>query len=93
MQMQMFIQTRNELETLGLPRGDCAPLPCSSKRFDDGSDFKIEIPTVNSVEVFRTVLDESNKIGIRINRVTETLGIFRHRKSEIQDMINICGTL
>ncbi len=88
----MFTRTRDELEALGLPRDDCANLPYSSKRFEDGSDFKIEIPTVNSMEVLQAILQASDKIGIRINRVTETLGMFRHSKAEIQDMIKLCNT-
>jgi hypothetical protein len=86
----MFGQTRSELRLLGFPDGDCFEMPTSSKKFDDGSDFKIEIPTVNSVEALGALLEESTSINIRINRVTETYGIFRHTKSEIKQMVQLC---
>lgn len=86
----MFKSTRDCLEALGLPRGDCFDLPTSRKKFSDGGDFKIEIPTVNSIEAMIGLLDESKKLGIQINRVTETYGIFRHTQIEIKEMVQIC---
>lgn len=65
-------------------------LPDSALRFPDGSDFRIEIPTVNSLEALITIIDESQKLGIKINRLTETLGIFRHPKKEIAAMATAC---
>lgn len=86
----MFEQTRNELNRLGLPPKDYYDLPTSDKKFDDGSDFKIEIPTVNSIEAMDAVLEESTKLHIQINRITETYGIFRHTKAEVKQMVRLC---
>ncbi len=83
----MFEETRRVLNNLGLPDRDYAHLPTSNKKFNDGSDFKIEIPSVNSIEAMDALLEESTKINIRINRITETYGIFRHNQSENQKMI------
>ncbi|MBP6952637.1 MAG: peptidase [Alphaproteobacteria bacterium] len=88
----MFKKTRDDLETLGLPNGDCFDMPTSEKRFEDGSYFRIEIPTVNSIETLEALLEESHKIGININRVTETYGIFRHTKPTIKKMIQACSS-
>lgn len=86
----MFDKTRSHLAMLGLPSSDCLDMPTSQKTFDDGSQFKIEIPTVNTIETMDAVLAESTRLGILINRVTETYGIFRHPKTEIKKMVNLC---
>lgn len=86
----MFEKTRNDLKTLGLPSKDYFDMPTSNKKFADGSNFKIEIPTVNSIEVMKALIEESTKMGIVINRITETYGIFRHTKDEIKQMVDLC---
>lgn len=86
----MFNETRSQLQILGLPKGDYFHMPSSTKKFADGSDFRIEVPTINSFEAMISLLDESEKLNIKINRVTETLGIFRHTKDEIKQMVNLC---
>jgi hypothetical protein len=88
----LFASTREYLETLGLPNGDNNHLPTSHKRFkEDGSHFKIEIPTVNSADAMNALLIESKKIGVKINRITETYGLFRHTQAEIKDMVALCA--
>ncbi|PIR11343.1 MAG: peptidase [Gammaproteobacteria bacterium CG11_big_fil_rev_8_21_14_0_20_46_22] len=86
----IFEETRGTLKAFGLPLGDRNDLPDSTKRFDDGGDFKIEIPTVNSIEAMSALLDESKRVNVRINRVTETFGMFRHTKAEIKRMVELC---
>src|SRR3989338_4661867 len=86
----MFEDVRQQLKLLGLPESDLMDLPSSNKRFSDGSDFRIEIPTVNSVAAMESVISESKRLGVKINRITETYGIFRHTISEIKEMIAIC---
>lgn len=86
----MFDTTRNHMSVLGLPRSDCFDMPTSQKTFSDGGHFKIEIPTVNTIEAMDAVLSESVKLSININRITETYGIFRHTQPEIKQMIKLC---
>lgn len=87
----MFQDVRGCLQGMGLPRGDCQELTTSTKKFSDGGNFKIEIPTVNSVEAMESVISESIRLGIKINRITETYGIFRHTINEIKQMVQLCG--
>lgn len=82
--------TRDYLIKNNLFGEEANSLPDSALRFPDGSDFRIEIPTVNSLEALITIIDESQKLGIKINRLTETLGIFRHSKKEIAAMVTAC---
>ncbi len=85
----IFSKTRDSLEKMGLPGGDLNDLPTSGKTFDDGAHFRIEVPTMNSVEAVKALLNRADELGITINRVTETYGIFRHTKSELQEYINV----
>jgi hypothetical protein len=86
----MFEETRRYVKTLGLPEGDLNDLPTSDARFPDGAAFRIEVPTVNSAEAVAALLDTSDKIGVTINRVTETYGMFRHTRQEIKEYCRLC---
>jgi hypothetical protein len=81
----MFEDTRRYVQKLGLPAGDLNDLPTSDARFPDGAAYRIEVPTVNSAEAVGALLDASDKLGITINRVTETYGMFRHTRQELKE--------
>lgn len=85
----MFDETRAYLRSMGLPGGDLHDLPSSKALFDDGAHFRIEIPTVNSLETLYSVLDESVRLDVRVNRITETQGMFRYTKNEIKEWASI----
>ena len=87
----MFEETRRYVKTLGLPEGDLNDLPTSNARFPDGAYFRIEVPTVNSAAAVGALLDESDKIGVTINRVTETYGMFRHTRQELKEYCKLCN--
>lgn len=82
--------TRAYLKKIGLPERDLHDVPDSNLRFPDGGHFRIEIPTINSLDACKSVLEHSEKLGIKINRITETLGIFRHTKQEITEWKRLC---
>jgi hypothetical protein len=86
----MFEDIREDIKSLGLPTRDCFDMPTSTKTFADGSNFKIEIPTVNTIETMEAIFEESAKLNIRVDRITETYGIFRHIKAEISQMVKAC---
>jgi hypothetical protein len=86
----MFESSRKFMKKLGLPEGDLFDMPTSAKRFPDGAAFRIECPTVNTSEAVKALLDTSTKMGITINRITETYGMFRHTQSEIREYCKIC---
>ncbi len=86
----MFEDIRRYIRTLGLPEGDLWDLPTSTARFPDGAVFRIEVPTVNSAEAVAALLETSDKLGITINRVTETYGIFRHTRQELKEYCRLC---
>jgi len=87
----IFQETRAYLKKIGLPEGDLNDLPTSGGTFADGSHFGIEVPTVNSVEAMRALLKRADELGIVINRVTETYGIFRHTLGELKEYVQIAN--
>src|SRR5512136_841134 len=86
----MFEKTREYVKKLGLPPGDLWDLPTSTARFPDGATFRIEVPTVNSAEAVAALLETSDKLGITINRVTETYGMFRYTRQELKEFGRLC---
>jgi hypothetical protein len=86
----MFEETRKYVKKLGLPEGDLDDLPTSDARFPDGAAFRIEVPTVNSAQAVAALLETSDKLGITINRVTETYGMFRHTREELKEFCRLC---
>ena len=50
-------QTRDFLAGLDLPSGDAFNLPTSNKRFPDGAQYRVEIPSVEGPDVLEAVLE------------------------------------
>ncbi|MEW5719242.1 MAG: peptidase [Chloroflexota bacterium] len=87
----MFEETRKYVQKLGLPPGDLFDMPTSKARFPDGAAYRIECPTVNSADAVAALLDTSTKLGVTINRVTETYGMFRHTRQELKEYCRLCN--
>jgi len=86
----IFQKTRDALVKLGLPAGDAFDLPTSEKRFPDGAHFRIEVPTTNTAEACKAMLEEAERLKITINRIDETYGGFRHTLEELKEYAKIC---
>ena len=85
----IFAQTRQQIQKLGLPESDLWTLPTSGATFPDGAHFRTEVPTVNTIEACRALLERAKELKITINRVTETYGIMRHTRQEIKDYMSV----
>lgn len=86
----MFDATRSFLKKMGLPSGDRYDLPTSKATFVDGAHFRVEVPTVNSFASACTLLEESEKIGLSVNRISETYGMMRHTSDDIKNYVRLC---
>lgn len=86
----MFEKTRNFIESIDLPSGDLYNLPSSEQRFHDGAHFRIEVPTVNHLTTAQALLAESERLGVTVNRIIETYGMFRHTADEIKSFVKLC---
>lgn len=85
----MFDKTKEYLVRIGLPDGDSYGLPTSKKRFPDGAQYRLEIPTLNSAEAMRAALETTEKYGVTINRIDETYGIMRYTDEEIEECMQL----
>ncbi len=70
----MFNDVRDYLTKAGYPPGDLNELPDSARRFPDGGQFRIEVPTVNSVEAAAIILEECANAGVKVDRIDQTAG-------------------
>lgn len=84
-------QTRKFLETLGLPGGDLYSLPISEKRFDDGGQYRFEVPGIQGPKVMEALLEEVDKYGLYLHRVTQTKGIMSLTDNEISSMVDLAN--
>ena len=87
--MSSMDETRKYLESIGLPGGDCYDLPTSDKRFDDGGQYRFEVPGIQGPKAMEALLVELEKYGIHIHRVTQTKGIMTLTDEEIARMVQL----
>ena len=80
------MRARELLAGLGLPEGDLYGLPDSRKRFPDGARYRVEIPSVEGPRVLEAVLDEAEKRGVQLHRVSQGSGIMLLTDAEIGEM-------
>ena len=81
--------TRDFLKKLGLPAGDLNELPTSAKRFPDGAQYRVEIPSVEGPHALAAVLAEAEGRKVRIHRVSQGSGIMLMTDSEIAAMLDL----
>ena len=74
------------LSGLGLPARDLSELPDSKKRFPDGAQYRIEIPSVEGPRVLEAVLEEAQRRGVQLHRVSQGSGIMLLTDAEILEM-------
>lgn len=65
-------QTRDFLRSLGLPTDDTAAT--SEKRFPDGAQYRVEIPSTEGPEVLDAVLAEADARGVLVHRISQGSG-------------------
>lgn len=80
-------ETRDFLAKIGLPSGDAYDLPTSAKRFSDGAQYRFEVPGIQGPGPMRALLEELDRYGIAIHRVTQTKGIMLLTDEEIKEMV------
>jgi hypothetical protein len=81
--------TRKCLEQLGLPSRDAYELPDSSKRFPDGAQYRLEIPSVEGPRCLKAVIEEAQKYHLTIHRVSQGSGIMLMTDDEIKEMLRM----
>ncbi len=78
-------ETRRFLESIELPGADLNELPDSDKRFPDGAQYRVEIPSTEGPECFAAILDECERLDVRVHRVSQGSGVFLHTDEELDE--------
>jgi hypothetical protein len=81
--------SREFLERRGLPGRDPTDCPTSVKRFPDGGQYRIEIPSTEGPRALAAVLSEAGKRNVPIHRVSQGSGIMLMTDEEITEMLDI----
>ena len=71
------------LRESGLPEGDLNALPDSQKRFPDGAQYRIEIPSTEGPRCLDAVLEEAARLDVRVHRVSQGSGVFLQTDDEL----------
>ena len=80
---------RDELELAGLPSGDLHDLPTSQKRFPDGAEYRIEIPSTEGPRCLEAVVDEATRLDVPVHRVSQGSGVFLLTDVELDEMARL----
>ena len=81
--------SREFLEARGLPGHDPAETPTSIKRFSDGGQYRIEIPSTEGPRCLAAVLSEAQQRKVPLHRVSQGSGIMLLTDEEISEMLEM----
>lgn len=81
----MVTRFRDFLRAEGFARSD-TELPESAKRFPDGAQCRVEIPSVEGPEVLDAVLEEADRRNVRVHRVSQGSGGMLLTSGELRAM-------
>ena len=81
--------SREFLEAHGLPGGDPAAAPTSARRFPDGGQYRIEIPTTEGPRASTPCLRRRTQRKVPVHRVSQGSGIMLMTDDEIAEMLAI----
>lgn len=84
-------ESRKFLKSLGYPSTDLYDLPSSEKRFPDGAQYRIELPSVEGPRALGATLEEIDHYGITVHRISQGSGIMLLRDDEITEMNEMCA--
>ena len=79
--------TKDFLNQMGIDEVDSSYE--SDKRFEDGGQFRFEVPGIQSPKTMKALLDEAGRQNLVIHRVTQTKGIMLLTDEEIAEMVDL----
>ena len=77
------------LRALGLPARDAHDLPDSPRRFPDGGQWRVEIPSVEGPDAFETVLKEAAARDVPVHRISQGSGVWLQTDAELDRMADL----
>jgi hypothetical protein len=84
-------ETRDFLRSIGLPPGDANDLPTSEKRFPDGAQYRLEIPSTEGPRCLEAVLSEAVRLDVRIHRISQGSGVFMLTDAELDETVRLAA--
>ncbi|SDN98969.1 hypothetical protein [Alkalicoccus daliensis] len=84
-----MLRAREFLHKMEFPVQDGYDLISSTQTFDDGGQYRIEIPSVEGAATMEAVITEAKKLGVKVNRVSQGSGIMLLSDKEIADMVEM----
>ncbi|MGM0877533.1 MAG: U32 family peptidase [Bacillota bacterium] len=78
--------SKDFLASLGYASGDLYDLPSSTKRFPDGAQYRVEIPSVEGPRALEATLEEIERLNLTVHRVSQGSGIMLLTDDEIKEM-------
>jgi hypothetical protein len=78
-------ETRDFLRSIGLPARDLNDLPDSPRRFPDGAQYRIEIPSTEGPRCLAAVLEEAARLGVTVHRISQGSGVFLLTDDELDE--------
>lgn len=85
-------ETRKFLTSLGYPGGDLYELPSSSKRFPDGAQYRVELPSVEGPAALAATFREIDRYKLTVHRISQGTGIMLLMDDEIREMAKMCAS-
>jgi hypothetical protein len=79
--------TATILSSLKLPARDAYDLPVSRKRFADGGQYRVEIPSCEGPRVMETVIAAAREQAVTVHRVSQGSGVMLQTDDEIGRMV------
>jgi Peptidase family U32 len=80
-------QSTSVLSRFNLPARDAYDLPSSQKRFSDGGQYRIEIPSTEGPRAMEAVMQGAGAHRIVIHRISQGSGIMLQTDDEIREMV------
>ncbi len=81
--------TQQILAALKLPVEDNHALKPTARRFPNGGQYRIEIPSVEGPRAFRQVVESAKEYRVPVHRISQGSGILLLTTDEIREMVRI----
>ena len=82
---------RDFLRSTGLPADDLHNLPDSAKRFPDGAQYRVEIPSTEGPRCLEAVLEQAAALDVRVHRVSQGSGVFMQTDAELDELAGMAA--
>src|SRR5262245_65816448 len=82
---------RDFLRSTGLPADDLHELPDSAKRFPDGAQYRVEIPSTEGPRCRGAVLERAEELDVRVHRISQGSGVFMQTDAELDEMARLAS--